>query len=194
MASGSALERHEGLQTIPPVGGGRQPEPPSAVCLAHARFERDSRHVVALVDDDQPVPTEQCRRLVSASDALDHGDVDSSGRLVLTTADDAHLGPIHSQVLDQAVPPLVDQLGAIDEYERRHVMVRDHRARHDRLADSGRSHDHAPFMGDRGLHRPGLFRPEVPGEVEADRRVPGSDIGEIESTAEVRDQVDHPFH
>src|SRR5262249_12882566 len=55
MADGAAMHLHEGLETIAAVGSGSQADPAPDRDLAHDALEGHGRHVVALVDDDQPV-------------------------------------------------------------------------------------------------------------------------------------------
>ena len=85
--------------------------------------------------------------VVAAGEALEHRDVDHAGRLVLAAADLADLRWVEVEVLGEPGAPLVDELLAVDEHERRCAVVRDHGAGHDRLAGSGRGDEDAAVVG-----------------------------------------------
>jgi hypothetical protein len=91
VAGGAALERDERFELVPPVRGRGETEPAAAPRRSHARRERHRWEVVALVDDDQAVGTEE-RWVVASRQALDHRHVDDPDRLVAASADLADLG------------------------------------------------------------------------------------------------------
>ena len=86
MARRTTLKRDQGFELVAPVRRGGQPEPAARSCRLHARRERHGGRVMALVDYDQAVSIEE-RWIVPARQALDHSDVDDSGRLVLPAPD-----------------------------------------------------------------------------------------------------------
>lgn len=123
------MEGDEGFELVPPVGRGGQPEPAPGRCPLDAGRERHRGQVVTLVHDDQAVVVEH-GSVVTASQALDHGDVDDPGGLVAAAADLTDLRRVErviveGEMVDEARPPLVDQLLAVDDHQGRHPMVGD---------------------------------------------------------------------
>ena len=175
VAGRAALEPDQGFEPVAPVRGGGQAEPASRPGALHARLERDRRDVVALVDDDEAVVVED-GRVVAAGEALDHRDVDHSGRAVAAAADLADLRGVEVEVLGESGAPLVDEFLAVDDHQRRHLVVGDHRAGHHGLAGTRWGDEHAEVVA-----RPGP-RPRWPAGVAAFQSNPtsiGADVGPV---------------
>jgi hypothetical protein len=145
MAGRAALELDERLETVTAIRGGSQAQPATCRSVLHARLERHGGDVMALVHHDQAVGVEH-RGIVPAREALDHGDVDHARRPVAAAADLADVGGVDIEVLGQPGTPLVDQLLAVDDDQRRQLVVGDDRARHDRLARTGRRDEHSEVV------------------------------------------------
>ena len=62
VADRSAVEPDDRFELVPPVRGGGEAEPSAGPGPLDARRERDGGKVVALVDDDEPVPVEDRSR------------------------------------------------------------------------------------------------------------------------------------
>ena len=147
--------------------------------------------MVALVDDDQPVVVEQGAGVLPAGDGLKHRRVDHSGRAVLAAPDRPDVGSRHAEVHAQPVLPLGEELPPFHEHERGYVVVGDGRAGDHRLARTGRGHKDPSVVADDLADGDGLLRPEIAGEAQAQRRVAGPGVGEIEPAAEPGDEILH---
>jgi hypothetical protein len=114
--------------------------------VANTRLEGDGWEVMALVYDDESITLEDLGRLLTASNALDHRNVDNAGRVVLSSADDPNLTRIEPEVLLESATPLVEERLAVDQHKGGNVVVSNHGASHDRFSGPGRCNDHTEIV------------------------------------------------
>ena len=76
---------------------------------------------------------------------------------------------VEVEVLGEAGAPLVDELFAVDDHQRRHAVVGDHRAGHDGLAGARWGDEHAAVMADEIGDGGGLLGAQRTGERDLDR-------------------------
>jgi hypothetical protein len=114
---------------------------------------------MTLIDHDEAVSMKQFSWPFAAGDALDHRNVDDTGLHVLASADRPDLTGLESEVFVEAVTPLLEKRLAIDENERRTVVMGDDRTSHHRLAGPGRSNNDPSIVRHDRVYGVGLLRP-----------------------------------
>ena len=134
----TALHRDDPIVTVSAVRSGGQADHVARGRRAQYLLGRNSRNVVALVDDDLAVRARSSGGVLAAREALHHRNVDRPGRLALPRADRPDRRRIEIEELSQALHPLLGQRLAADENERRPAPSRNWANRDDRPADPGR--------------------------------------------------------
>jgi hypothetical protein len=102
--------------------------------------------VVTLVDHDESVFSSQLFKIVSTSQALDHGNIDHAKLTIATTSQLTDTLRQQTEMLRKTIPPLINERFAINDHERRYVTVRDQRAGEHRLSCSWRRHKDAEIV------------------------------------------------
>ena len=123
-------------------------------------LERDGRQVMALVDDDVAVLFDQLADLALAGQRLHHGNVDPAGGPGLAAADgtDHFLADLEERM--QALLPLPQQLGAMDQDQGVHATARDQCRCRYRLAERSRCAQYADVVTEHRLGGSLLVEPE----------------------------------
>jgi hypothetical protein len=102
--------------------------------LPNDALEGDSRNVMAFVDDDQPVPGCDFRQVLSAGEALRHGDIDDSLRSIAATAKLTDLLRSHPEMFTEPLSPLLHERLAIHNDKRWEFAMSDERTGDHRLS------------------------------------------------------------
>ena len=117
VADGSAIHRHQYLETVPPVRRRGESEPMAHRYLAHDSFECHRRDMVAFVDDHEAVASCEVGDVVVTGEALDHREVDHAGRPFTSTTDLANLLRVEIEVRQHSIPPLFDERLPVHNHE-----------------------------------------------------------------------------
>jgi hypothetical protein len=157
------LQGDQVVQLVPSVGRGGEPEPAAGGDLLDGVLERGGGNVVALVDDDEPVPGGQGSDVVAAGQGLQHGDVDDAAGLGPAAAELAGLDA--EQVADPGAP-LVGQCLAVDQHQGGGHVSGDGRTGDHSLARPWGRDEHAEVVPDDRVQRGLLLRGQGCGEGE----------------------------
>jgi hypothetical protein len=112
---GTAVHSDQPFEPIASVGCGRQAQPGGCSDFADYPLERGGRHVVALVDDHEPVLRRHRCDIVALCQRLHHRDVDDTVWPASTRAHDADLLSVHAEVSYEPLAPLLEERLAIDD-------------------------------------------------------------------------------
>ena len=109
-------------------------------------FEAHGGEVMAFIDDDMAVIGDQIGDDALPNQALHEGDIDDSGRLLLSAMDDAE--PVRRDVQKCLQPrhPLIEKLPAMDEDQGIPIPCSDHFRGDDGLAECRGRRKHPGFM------------------------------------------------
>jgi hypothetical protein len=135
------MHRHHGLEAVSPIRRRRQTEPSAHRNLANRTFERNGGNVVALVNYDEPVTFRLLRKIVPASKALNHRQVDHTARLPLRT-DLSDVLLVETEVRGQTVSPLFEKGLAVDDDQSGHTVKGDEGTSNNGLSGAWRGNKH----------------------------------------------------
>ena len=152
-------------------------------------LEGERGQVVAFVDHDQPVATEECVEVIDCFEALDHCEVDDSGELAPAAAFLADLLRGESEQCRELSAPLFEQWLAVCEDERRELPLRDQRARDDGLAGSGWRDENAVIVREHCENCGRLERGQLPAKLERQRHVGWPAVIGDEPATRARDRI-----
>ena len=98
-------------------------------------FEGDRRHVMALIDDNQPVPLKERRIVLHAGETRQHGDVESARQPAGRTAPYADFLALQkAEKTPGFLAPLIEENRPVHQNERRGAMPGGERAPDNRFA------------------------------------------------------------
>jgi len=108
-----------------------------SLCLFHYLLKSERRKVMTFVNDDVAVIRYQIFCLAFPVKALNQCDINASGRFRFSSANLAYAVDGHIKECREPFSPLVEKLGAVDEYERVRPACADQISRSDGLAERG---------------------------------------------------------
>ena len=162
----AALHEDDRLPAVAADRRGRQPEDVLRLGPLQDCFEGKRRQVVTLVRHDVSVVLDEPIDFALAAERLHQGDVDASGRLRLAAADRADAGLVLTFVAGlgqeglQPLAPLTQQLGPMDQDQGVHTPCGNQRGCGHRLSEGGRRAQDTSVVGQHGVDRLLLVRPE----------------------------------
>jgi len=145
-ANGAQLHLGDGLMSVAPLRCRGEPNDVARLHLGEYPLERDRWQMVALIDDDVPIVSDQIVDLILANQALDHGDVESTVGPALATSDSANLLLVDIEENRKLGNPLFEERLAVDENKSAASAPRDKVRAEDGLPDLGRRHENTRFV------------------------------------------------
>jgi len=131
------------VHPIAPLGRGREREGVARPDLAHGAAEDRGRHVVRLVDDNEPKPRQHMLRVVALGDGLHHAHDHVGVRLHAVSLDHPHRGA--QEELAYARLPLLHEEPLVHKDQRAPAQLRREVEGEHRLAVPAGEHHDAPL-------------------------------------------------
>ena len=116
-------------------------------------LEAEGRDVVAFVDDDLPVVSDEIGDLSLPGEALEQRDVDETGRATLAGTELADGARLDVKERCQALPPLIREVLTVNDDQGADPAQRDEPRGDDRLAKPGRCAQDAGIVCRESLRR-----------------------------------------
>src|SRR5579863_4077669 len=102
--------------------------------------------MVAFVNDKMTIVRHQVGYFAMPHEALDQRDINDTGRLAASAANDADISRINIEKCLEAFHPLAEQLATMYEDKRIPAPLSNERRSHNRLAKGGGGREHAIVM------------------------------------------------
>src|SRR5512136_441661 len=137
--------------SVTPLRSSREADNVPGPDLGEHALEGDRGHMMAFVDDHLAVGCNPIIHAVLAGDALEHGHIEASGRMLLSAADlpDGHLVDVEEQ--GELHLPLIQERPTMDEHQRTtSPLGREVDAKHG-LPHAGWPDEHAGVVLEEGL-------------------------------------------
>ena len=173
----------DAFEAVTAAGGSSQADPTAVGGGADAALESYRRQVVAFVDDDEPVATEDLGSVVTASQGLEGDEVDDPAAASPSATELADLAPLQAEQVAEALAPLLGEGPHVHEHEGRRGEAGDDSAGHDGLARTRRRHEDPEIVSGDRLDGVGLGGAELAGEAERSGGRPRAPVVDLEAAA-----------